>query len=220
MSFYNAARIHSAGAIPIIGYIPDDTKMKGGQYYICGGATDWNRYKCGRAAVELGKNAFHRVYPGGHTTPPSWILSEAIAWLNGRYLEKNATKYADEAKDYEAAMLTWIGTLKGKEPYRAFDLCRFLSEDYKIRGANAGAVQSLSRELSGESLNVRYADGVREIDEFSRKHYATFEFVGFPNGKTSDSIIRAAEKLTKKYAGIPFIEETVLHMGDKTDMQK
>ena len=220
MSFYNAARIRSAGAIPLIGYIPDDTNMKGGHYYICGGATDWNRYRCGRAAVELGKNAIHRVHPGGHCNPPPWILSEAIAWLNGRYLEKNAREHADEAKDYEAAMLAWIGKLKEKEPHRAYYWCRFLTEEYKIRGSNAAAVQSLSRELSAASLNVRYADGIKEIDEFSRKEYATFENVGFANGKTSDRIMRAAEKLVKKYAGVPFIEETALHMGDKTAMQK
>ncbi len=216
MSFYNAARIRSAGAIPLIGYIPDDTKMKGGHFYICGGATDWNRYRCGRAAEELGKNAIHRVHPGGHCNPPPWILTEAIAWLNGRYLEKNSREHADEARDYEAAMLAWIGRMKEKEPHRAYYWCRFLTEEYKIRGPNSAAVQALSRELSAASVNVRYADGIAEIDGFSRKEYATFEYVGYPNGKTSDRIMRAAAKIAEKYAGVPFVEETALQMGKPT----
>ena len=218
MSYYNAARIRSAGAIPMNGYIPDGTKLKGGHYFICNGATDWNRYRSGRAALAIGKNAIHRFYPGAHVLAPPWILADGIAWLNGRYLEAHAQdrNLDDERRDYEAAMLSWIDTFRSKEAHRAFYWCRFLTDEYKLRGSSAAAVQSISRALAADPMNARYADGIKAIDQFSRREYATFVFSGTADGKTSERIIRAGERLAKEFAGVPIIEETVLHMGDKT----
>ena len=65
MSFYNAARIPSAGAMPHIGYIPDDTTLKGGDFFVINGATDYNRYTSAAAVKSFGKNAIHRFFVGG-----------------------------------------------------------------------------------------------------------------------------------------------------------
>lgn len=222
MSFHNAAKLKGAGAIPLIGYIPQGTSLKSGHYFICGGATDWNRYLCGQAAVQLGKDAVHRVHPGGHSATPAWILNEGITWLNGRHLAgKSRQRELDaERADYESAVLTWIGTLREKEPHRALFWCRFLTDDYKAKGPTATAAQAIARDLAKDETNVRYVEGIEAIDQFSRDHYATFEYTGYANGLTSDRIMKAAERLAKEYAGVPFVEETALQMGLKTEGKK
>lgn len=222
MSFYNAARLKGAGAIPLIGYIPQGTSIKRGHYFICGGATDWNRYLCGQATVQLGKDAVHRVHPGGHSSTPSWILNEGITWLTGRHLAAAGRKRELDAEraDYEAAVLTWIGTLREKEPHRALFWCRFLIDDYKAKGPTATTAQTIARELAKDETNVRYVEGIEAIDRFSRDYYATFEYTGYANGLTSARIMKAAEKLAKEYAGVPFVEDTALEMGLKTAGQK
>jgi hypothetical protein len=222
MSFYNAARLKAAGAIPLIGYIPQGTDVRDGHYFICGGATDWNRYLCGQAAVRLGKDAVHRVHPGGHSSTPSWILNEGITWLNGRYLGEASRKRELDAErsDYEAAVLSWIAALRDKEPHRALFWCRFLTDTYKAKGATATSAEAVARELERDELNPRYVDGIEAIDTFSREHYATFQYQGYANGLTSDRIIKAAEKLAKEFAGVPFVEDTAREMGLKTAGQR
>ncbi|TAE78265.1 MAG: hypothetical protein EAZ65_05000 [Verrucomicrobia bacterium] len=222
MSFYNAARLDAAGAIPLIGYIPQGTSIRKGHYFICGGATDWNRYLCGQATVFLGKDAVHRVHPGGHSSTPSWILNEGITWLNGRYLGDASRKREldPERADYEAALLAWIGVLREKEPHRALFWCRFLTDTYKAKGNTATAAEAIARELERDDINKLYVEGIAAIDEFSRDYYATFEYSGYANGLTSDRIIKAADKLAEKYAGIPFIEDTAREMGLKTAGQR
>ena len=216
MSFLNAANLRAAGGMPLIGYIPQGTKVKGGHFYICGGAVDYNRYACARAAVELGDDAIHRVHPGGHTTPPAWILTEGIAWLTGRYLQEHGRDHQDEARDYEAAMQAWISQLKESEPHRAYYWCDFLMETYKMKGPSAAAVQAVHRELAADEMNVLYVEGVEEIDKFSRREYAPLKNTGTGKGLTTDAIRRGAERLLNKYEGVPFVEDTVRHMGDQT----
>ena len=218
MAFANTARLRAAGAMPIIGYNPGDKKYaKGAHYYVLGGATDFNRYLSAAAADGARDRGFHRMYPGAHTDPPPWIRDEAMTWLNGRYLEtkKSDRNFADERLDWEASMIAWINELKTTTPYRACYWCRFLQNTYKISGPNAAAVSTLAAELGKDPVNVRYADGLDAINEFSKRYY-TDQSSGSAYSHTTQKIESAAAKLQEKFAGVPHIEDVMKQLGLKT----
>ncbi|MCB1134090.1 MAG: hypothetical protein KDN05_23435, partial [Verrucomicrobiae bacterium] len=214
MAFANSVRLRSAGAMPIIGYNPEDKYAKGGHYYVLGGTTDFNRYLSASAAAGARDRGFHRMYPGAHTDPPSWIRDESMTWLNGRYLEsrKSDRDLADERLDWESSMIAWIKELKAATPYRACYWCRFLQDTYKISGPNAAAVSALSVELAKDPVNVRYADGLDAINDFSKRHY-TGQSGGSAYSHTTSRIKSAAAKLQERFAGVPHVEDVVKQLG-------
>jgi hypothetical protein len=217
MSFYNAARIQSAGAMPHIGYIPDDTNLKGGDFFVINGANDYNRYTSAAAVKSLGKNAIHRFFVGGHQEGPDWLCAEGMTWLNGRYLAKNkrSPELAAERPDYEAAMISWIEKLSSSEPHRAYYWCVFLKDDYKITGPNAAAVESLRTSLAGKPGCEGYAKGIAEISDFSERNYAEMGS-GSLFAHTTPKLESAAAKLAGKLAGVPLLEELATALGKPT----
>src|SRR5690606_7421574 len=82
MSFYNATRIKSAGAMPHIGYIPQDSTPKSGHFFVISGTNDYNRYASANAVEEIGKEAIHRYFVGPHHEGPDWLCTEGMTWLN------------------------------------------------------------------------------------------------------------------------------------------
>jgi hypothetical protein len=217
MSYYNAARIPSAGAMPHIGYIPEDTQLKDGDFFVINGATDYNRYTAAVAVKSLGKKAIHRFFVGGHREGPDWLCTEGMTWLNGRYLskKKRSSEIAAERADYEAAMVSWIEKLSAGEPHRAYYWCVFLRDDYKISGPNAAAVESLRSSLAGKPGCEGYAKGIAEISEFSERNYAEMGS-GSLFGHTTPKLEGAAAKLAGKFAGIPMLEELARELGKPT----
>lgn len=217
MSFLNAAGVPGAGSMPQIGYIPDGGTPKKGDHFVCGGATDYNRYTSAHAAKTLGKSAIHRLYVGGHARAPGWLCTEGIVWLNGRYLARNkrSAELAAECLDYEASALAWIGKLSSTEPHRAYYWCVFLKDEYEISGANATTLGAIASKLAADGKNVSYAEAIEEIDDFSEKNYAEMG-TGSANNHTTPRIKSAAEKLARKYAGVPMIAELAAELGKPT----
>ncbi|MGB6223606.1 hypothetical protein [Haloferula sp.] len=219
MSFYNALRITSAGNMPIIGYSPDKKYDKKQYCYGIGGTADYNRYLTAHAVSQYGDNGFHRFHPGGHSGGPAWIGDEGITWLNGRYLadRRKDAELNDERLDYEASMIGWIKKLKDSEAYRAHYWCQFLKEDYEIDGPNAVIVGELFDELNGDPNNVRYTEGIAELDEFSDKYLVSDgEGGGSQFNHTNSRMKGAAEKMATEYAGVPLIEEIAKGLQEPT----
>lgn len=219
MAFINASTIRSAGAMPLIGYNRSRKYAKGGHYYVLGGATDFNRYYSANGAAEAGNRGFHRLYPGGHVDPPTWILDEAMTWLNGKYLlgRKSDRASNDERYDWESSVIAWIGEMKADVPYRAYYWCDFLSGAYRISGPNTEVVKALQVELGKNPINVRYAQGIEAIHGFSKKYYTEFTYSLF--GHNTPKIEAAAAKFQKEWAGVPFVEDVAKELGMPTSGQ-
>lgn len=220
MSFYNQARLDSAGAMPYIGYIPADTEPKDGDFFVINGTNDYNRYPSAVAVDRIGKDAIHRFFVGGHDDCPDWLRVEGMVWLNGRYLAGNRRDkaLAPEALDYEVAVIQWIRKLSESEAHRAYYWCRFLQNDYRISGANASVVGSIASELAKKPVCVSYADGIEEISKFSEKNYVDFG-TGSKFEHTTPKLMSSAEKLSKRFAGVPMIAEIAEALGKPTCKQ-
>ncbi len=217
MSFYNAAMLPGAGSMPQIGYIPDNAVPKKGDHFVCGGTTDYNRYTSANAAQVLGKSAIHRLYVAGHGGAPPWLRTEGIVWLNGRHLANNrrSREMAAESLDYEASMIEWIGKLSSTEAHRAYYWCVFLRDEYKISGANATLLGTITAKLSSTAENVSYVKGIAEISEFSEKHYSKMGS-GSAFKHTTPKMASDSEKLAAEFAGVPMIEEIMKQLGMPT----
>lgn len=217
MSFYNSVRIKSAGNIPVIGYAPDSDIKKKNHCYGIGGTRDFNRFHTAYAADQHGDRGFHRFHIGGHSEGPKDLKTDAIVWLNGRYLEenKNKKKYKDEHLDYESSIIEWIKKLKAAEAPRAHYWCHFLKEEYEIAGDNAATVDQLLEELNKDPINARYTEGLIAISDFSKKYYAEHGTGGSKKGFMTPKIEKAAEKLAEEYQGVPGIEEIARDLGKK-----
>jgi dienelactone hydrolase len=216
MSWWNARQLDGAGTLPVIGYIPPEIKVGKGHHFIIGGATDWNRYLGGRAAVQFGKDAFYRMYPGGHAFPKDErIIHEGIGWLTGKYLAANKadSSLANERLDYEAAMIDWIRELAEKEPWLGCRLGDFMEKTYGISGRNADILESLVSKFRQSQQNVAFVEGVKAIHEFGVKDYGSFRYVGTMNGKNSEAHAKALTRLATKFQGTPFVEETLREMA-------
>lgn len=216
MSWWNARQLDGAGTLPVIGYIPPEVKAGKGHHFILGGATDWNRYHGGLAAAQFGKDAFYRMYPGGHSFPKDErIIHEGIAWLTGKYLaaNKSDSSLANERLDYEAAMIDWIRELAEKESWIAYRLADFMEKTYGISGKNADILGPVVSKLRQSSQNVAFAEGVQAIHEFGVKQFGSFPYTGNMQGKNHEAHAKAATRLATKFQGTPFVEETLLEMA-------
>jgi len=157
------------------------------------------------------------LFVGAHQEGPSWLCTEGMAWLNGRYLAKNK-RQADltaERSDYEAAMIFWIKKLATSEPHRAYYWCVFLEEDYGIGGANAAVLEAVAAPLAANPGCVNYVMGIREISDFSARNYTGFG-VGSAFKHTTPKLESAAANLAEKFAGVPMIEEIAKALGQPT----
>lgn len=216
MSFYNATRIKSAGAMPHIGYIPQDSTPKSGHFFVISGTNDYNRYASANAVEEIGKNAIHRYFVGPHHEGPDWLCTEGMTWLNARYLIKNRrdAALADERADFESAVLAWCEKLAGSEPHRAYHWCDFLKNEFQVSSRNQTRCETLHRRLAGDPKNVAYAEGLKAVSEFSKRHFAGIGGAQFNH--TTPKAEKAAEKLADTYAGVPMIEEIARALGKPT----
>jgi len=90
-------------------------------------------------------------------------------------------------------------------------LILILSKWLGLLGMVITGVLGLMSPRSGDPL-VHYSLGMISTFLFAAAQTMTvYYFVGMTR-----AVIRAAERLAKEFAGVPVIEETVLHMGDKT----
>ena len=217
MSFYNSFRIKSAGAMPLIGYIPEDKKPRG-HFFIINGAKDFNRYTSANAVAKIGKNATHRFHPESHNEGPKWLVSEGILWLNAQYLKKHNedTTLAHERLDFEAAMIEWVkGPLGSDAPHRAYYWSDFLENEYGISGHNKTVLTPLKTELSKEPGNIKYVEGLAEILKFSDKYFSN-EGVASRMKYTDPKAAKAASKLAEEYSGVPEIETLFTELAKPT----
>lgn len=214
-SLANSAKIKNMGAMPNVGYIPDGYEPKGKDFFIIGGGHDYNRYTSAHANKELGKKAIHRMHPGGHGVSPNWLYIDGMIWFQTRFLEREQKDHQDEAKDFEASIIKWINEKKAAEPYRAYATAKMLLTDYEPSSANKPALEALEKELSADPKNPLYYQALQDINELSEKNLADFG-AGSLKNHSDPKVTKAAEKLLKKYTGIPIIEPTLKAIAGKT----
>lgn len=221
MSWWNAATLDGAGTLPLMSYIPGAIRINKGHHFVLIGATDFNRYTSCSAAACFHEDGFLRAYPGGHAYPPSnapHIMGEGIAWLTAKYLQKNSSdkNLAEERLDYEAAMIDWINELTPGNPYQAYHLTQLLTKVYGISGQNAKVLSVIQSKLAAVPSHKSYHEGIMEIHGFGTGLFISNAPSGSVKGYNNSEHASQATALAKKYAGIPFVEETFTELAKPT----
>jgi hypothetical protein len=221
MCWVNAAKLDGAGTLPVMSYIPQETNIDSGHHFVLVGTNDYNRYHSSRAAAQFKKDAFLRTYPGGHSYPSaqeSHILDEGIAWLTAKYLDENTSnrELSGDRLDFEAAMIDWINELTPSNPHQAYHLTQMLAKNYRISGKNAEILSAIQSKLAAEPSHKSYHEGIEEIHEFGVGSFAGMAILGSVKGHNTKETAGKAERLARKYAGIPFVEETFNELAKPT----
>lgn len=202
MAFVNSSNKKAFGIMPNIGYIPNGVNVKAKVIYGMGGGNDYNRYLTAYAADKFKKNGFHRMSTKGHGEGPFDHYMDGMIWMHCKYLEMKRPS-ADEKKDFEASIISWLNKLKSSNPKRAYHNACVVRDVYKISGKGGRLVNAIIRELSADRNNVLYHEGLLDIDELSGKKLAALgEGGGSKMKHYSKAAATAAEKLKKKYGSV------------------
>ena len=216
VGFGMLVRHRGQGLISIVSgsYTPDQL-IKGRDYFFINGAYDWGRYFAATDAKQLRKYAIQRFHPGQHNSGPVWMTTEAMVWLEGRFLLSHKSKHPEDVRAYEDHILDWIDSLKSDTPWRAYYWVTWL-EDFKISSDNAERLRQLSNELKSSPSNVDYVAGLQAIDDFSRKYYAEMGHKLLENHTTS-KIKQSVDKLAAQYTDTPWIKDVIPNLAKETD---
>ncbi len=215
-AFRNASLIEHAGVISSVGFFSSGLKIEGGDYAVCGGAIDFNRYISAASAETLGKkNSILRYHERGHRFSPDWLMTDAMIWLNLRYLSGKGSKLVDERLDFETAILRWFAATRGAASHRAYHAALQMKESFKLSSANSASYDIVLSELGNET-NQRYAAGILTMDVWARKNLGTFGG-GSNMNHTTPALQSAAKKLSEELAGVPELELIALRLGEVTD---
>lgn len=220
MSWWNHAKLRSAGTMPVIGYIPREVSPSGGHHFVIGGARDYNRYLGANAADKFKKDSFYLAYPGGHASAEEpWVSGLGIAWLTARYLEDNDkdSGLAGDRLDFEAAAIKWMDDLGESEPYLAYHLGKIMQDTYKVSGKNAEIISKKVTELGQTTANVQFSAGLVAISDFAKSSMADAgSGGGSAFNKAFPDQTRKAERLAVEYSGTPFVEKVLLELAQPT----
>lgn len=216
-AFRNSAAIRAYGVMPNVGYIPSGANIKTEVIYGLGGGNDYNRYLTAYAAYKMKKDGFHRMSPKGHGPSPASYYVDGMIWMHCKYMKKNKSELRDEAQDFEASIIHWINEVKKNDPQRAYSNACVVRDIYEISSENASVLSNIIKELAKDNNNVLYHQGLQDINELSRKHFAALGENGGSKRKHSHpKSNKAAAKLKEKYAGVEAIIEILNAIMKKT----
>jgi len=217
----NAAKIPGAlGVIPIIAYYSEDFGFsKEVDYYWLNGATDYNRTAAAFGRKTMGKKGFHRFFAGGHTSPPNSMMTDAMLWLNARFLAGAGAPQAGAKLDFEGSLIKWLNGLKASEPARALYWASALQTDYKVEPVHRAHVDALVTELGRNPANKLFGEFLADADNFSQDVFAPFG-PGSRSEHATDAITRAANKIAAKYAAHPDLQQIATALGEPSQKIK
>ncbi|MGJ8656941.1 MAG: hypothetical protein ACSHX6_10875 [Akkermansiaceae bacterium] len=213
-AFWNAAHYKYGGAMPMIGYIPDETPPKSGFYYVITGARDYNRYASAFAVDEIGRNATLRIAPGGHGGLGPEPPNDGIIWLYTRNAYSGKAT-SEEIGAFETRFYKYLTEDLADSPGRAYYWTDHLLNTCKMTGSNKSQFESLHRKLEGDEAVVKYLEGRVAIEKFGEKYLAPIG-PGSRMKHTTKEIQKGAAKLLEEYIGVPWVEKVAKQLGEKT----
>lgn len=216
VSYYNGEKWQACGLIPTSTYIPPRLEPPSCDAVLITGGSDFNRYTSAYARKQIGKNAVHWFHPGGHKTAPAWMLHDAMALLESRFLERYPDNNEQELNHYIYSMIDWIDTFKEKAPYRAYNWAGYLREHLQLNILQRRKLNQLFQTLETNEQNQRYVQGLADLDALILSYLGTITRESKLNF-TDPSLIAACEPLLKKYKNTPVINDVLQALSSQTD---
>ena len=138
-----------------------------------------------------------RFFPGNHTWADSGLILYAMSWLNASYLKAmpptNAA--AEEKKRFVAKVQEEIQKSMETDPEKAYDWAVCLSQ---VSAAPSIAKNAQLLALMKNPKVMLYMSGLKDMDQFVRKHFAT-NVMDYLNNNGTPAAKRDADRLAAKY---------------------
>lgn len=216
-AFYNASTLKSAGALPMVAYIPDGSKpTKKGFYYILGGARDYNRYSSARAAADLGARATYRMHAGGHGPAKEPAIFEGSLWLYTRHLYEQEDDFSAEISHFEPRLTTFLKDCAESNPHTAYFWTNHLLNSCQIDGNLKSFVSELHETLAQSDDNINWLAGHQALEALGENIFATEKVNGSQSGHTSPAIESEVESLQQKYGSLTEIDRILQDLAQPT----
>ncbi|MDF7823733.1 SHD1 domain-containing protein [Pontiellaceae bacterium B12227] len=216
VSYYSGAKWKACGLMPMSTYIPPRLDPPSCDTVIITGGSDFNRYTGAYARKHIGERAVHRFHAKGHETPPPWMMHDAMALLEARFLERDPTNNEQELSRFLYSMINWIDGFKEKHPHRTYHWACFLRNTFELNPLLLTQLDPLVEELDKNELNRLYKKGLDDLDELSRSYLSTITRESKLNF-TDSALIAECEPLMHTHKKTPVIKETLEALCKQTD---
>jgi predicted esterase len=216
VSYYNGKKWQACGLIPTSTYIPPRLDPPSCDTVLITGGSDFNRYTSAYARKQIGKNAVHWFHPEGHKTAPAWMLHDAMALLESRFLERYPDNNEQELNLYIYSMIEWIDEIKEKHPHRAYYWAGYLRDHLELNILQRMKLEELFQTLENDEQNQLYVQGLADLDALALTHLGTITRESRLNFN-DPSLITECEPLLQKYKNTPVITDVLQALCSQTD---
>jgi len=216
-SLRNSDKYPCAGGMPVVAHNTPKYKPRG-DFYVIGGAFDFNRYASAFTAELIGNDAIHRLVPGGHTNNDIEALNDGVIWLYTKniYLRKKGT--TEEREAFEKRFYKYLTEDLADEPWRAYYWTQHLIKTAKMSGRQKQIFINLNKKLEADPKNKLYLSGRKELEKISEKHMSDVSRgTGSLMKHTTPNIQKAATKFLEKYKEFPRLAVIARDLKKKTD---
>ncbi len=216
VSYYNEKKWKACGLIPMSTYIPPSLDPPSCDTVIISGGSDFNRYTSAWARGQIGAKAVHRFHGEGHKTAPPWMMHEAMALLETRWLQSNPYTRQQEKNRFIYSMINWIDEFKDREPHRAYYWVRMLKDTLRLNVLQRAKLDPLFEQLNQSEQNRLYVNGLDALDRLSLSFLSTVTRESRLNYK-DDALTVACIPLLQTYQHTPVIKDALLALCTPTD---
>jgi hypothetical protein len=216
VSYYNGEKWKACGLMPMSTYIPPRLDPPSYDAVIITGGSDFNRYTSAYARKHIGENAVHWFHAKGHVTPPPWMMHDAMALLEAKYLERDPKNNRQELSRFIYSMIDWMDGFKGKHPHRAYYWACYLKDTFELNALQLTQLDPLLGELDKDEQNRLYAKGLNDLDQLSRSYLSTITRESKLNFNDA-ALIAKCESLMQTYKNTPAIKDALQALCTQTD---
>ena len=201
MAFWLSEQMKSKGFAGVLacgaGGTPDKMSSKTVVFGLCG-SNCFNRWDMACTFKQL-KNDMSRLrfFVGNHTWADASQITYAMAWLNACYLKAMppVSAASEEKKRFIAKVQEEIQKDTESDPEKAYEWAVCLSQ---VSSAPSIAKNPQLLALMKNPKVMQYISGLKDMDQFVKKHFAT-NVMDYKNNNGTEAAKRDAERLAAKY---------------------
>jgi dienelactone hydrolase len=178
----------------------EELSSKAAVYGLCG-SNCFNRWDMACSFKGAGKNARLTFFVGNHAWADAEMVTRAMTWLNASHYGAVGTTspasrtavFLEEKKALMAKIAAQIDACAAADPERAYEwtLCLARADDAPETRARLQAMLQQPKVLA-------YAEGLKEMDRFVQKHFAT-SGGDYARNNGTKAALKDATELAAKY---------------------
>jgi hypothetical protein len=167
-------------------------------YGLCGGRC-FTRWEMAITFNELvRKRGRLRFFEGGHDWAGEDLISDAMTWLNARYLAEKGTQ--PEIDRFSSTVYEEILDQYQEDPYFVYRQAVILAEVPLAPHAKKAGV--IAEDLAAQPHIAQYIDGLKAMDRFVEKHFDT-DAGNYRNNRLTQRQKEDADQLLETFGETP-----------------